>query len=115
MPLCVTLSGMTSAPAGLVNAIAIGALLLLAVNIVASDAVLGARNWLEIGGFSFQPSELVKVAYVYVGAATLEKLFRRRNLFGFIAFSAICVMALALIARASVIYLNARRPVPEPG
>ena len=77
--------------------IAVGALLLLTVNVVASDAVLGARNWLEIGGFSFQPSELVKVAYVYVGASTLEKLFRRRNLFGFIAFSAICVMALALI------------------
>ena len=77
--------------------IAAAALLLLAVNVVASDAVLGARNWLELGGFSFQPSELVKVAYVYVGASTLEKLFRRRNLFGFIAFSAICVVALALI------------------
>ena len=27
------------------------AVLLMAVNIVASDAVLGARNWLEFGGF----------------------------------------------------------------
>ena len=77
--------------------IAAGALLLLAVNVVASDAVLGARNWLEFGGFSFQPSELVKVAFVYVGAATLDILFRRRNLFGFIGFSAVCVVALALI------------------
>lgn len=77
--------------------VAVGALLLLAVNVVASDTVLGARNWLEWGGFSFQPSELVKVAYVYVGAATLDKLYRRRNLFAFIAFSAACVMALAVI------------------
>ena len=77
--------------------IALGAMLLLAVNVVASDAVLGARNWLEFGGFSFQPSEMVKVAYVYVGSSTLEKLFRRRNLFSFIAFSAVCVIALALI------------------
>ncbi len=77
--------------------VALGALLLLGINIVASDVVLGARNWLEFWGFSFQPSELVKVAYVYVGAATLDRLFRRNNLYVFIAFSAICVMALALI------------------
>ena len=77
--------------------VAAGALLLLGVNVVASDVVLGARNWLEFWGFSFQPSELVKVAYVYVGAATLDRLFRRNNLYVFIGFSAICVMALALI------------------
>ncbi len=77
--------------------VALAALLLLGINVVASDVVLGARNWLEFWGFSFQPSELVKVAYVYVGAATLDRLFRRNNLYVFIAFSAICVMALALI------------------
>ena len=77
--------------------VALGALLLLGINVVASDVVLGARNWLEFWGFSFQPSELVKVAYVYVGAATLDRLFRRNNLYVFIGFSAICVMALALI------------------
>ena len=77
--------------------IAIAALALLAVNIVASDAILGARNWLEFGGYSFQPSEIVKVAYVYVGAATMDHLYRRGNLYVFIFFSAICVCALALI------------------
>ena len=77
--------------------VALGALLLLGINVVASDVVLGARNWLEFWGFSFQPSELVKVAYVYVGAATLDRLFRRNNLYIFIGFSAVCVMALALI------------------
>ena len=79
------------------TAVAVGALALLAVNVLASDAVFGARNWLEFGGYSFQPSELVKVAYLYVGASTLERLYRKNNLFVFIAFSAICVIALALI------------------
>lgn len=77
--------------------IAVAALVLLAVNVLASDAVFGARNWLEVGGYSFQPSEIVKVAYIYVGASTLDRLYRKRNLFGFIAFSAVCVCALALI------------------
>ena len=77
--------------------VALSALLLLGINVVASDVVLGAMNWLEFWGFSFQPSEIVKVGYVYVGAATLDRLFRRNNLYVFIGFSAICVMALALI------------------
>lgn len=77
--------------------IAAAALVLLAVNVVASDAVLGARNWLEFGGYSFQPSELIKCAYIYVGASTLDRLYRKRNLFSFILFSAACVIALALI------------------
>ena len=77
-----------------VAALALG---LLAVNVVFSDAVLGARNWLEFAGYSFQPSELVKACYIFVGASTLDRLFSRRNLYGFIGFSAVCVMALALI------------------
>ena len=73
------------------------ALGLLALNVLVSDAVLGARNWLEFGGYSFQPSELVKAAYIYVGASTLDRLFRRGNLYGFIGFSALCVVSMALI------------------
>lgn len=73
------------------------ALALLAVNVATSDAVFGARNWLEFAGYSFQPSEFVKPLYIYVGASTLDKLYRTRNLYGFIGFSAACVVALALI------------------
>ena len=76
---------------------AILALALLALNIFTSDSLNGAKSWLSVGGFSFQPSEFVKVLYLYVGAATLEKLYRRGNLFVFIVFSAVCVGALALI------------------
>lgn len=75
----------------------IAAMGFLFINLLLSESVFGAKNWLYIGGFSMQPSELVKVLYIYAGAATLERLFARRNLFMFIAFSAICVIALALM------------------
>lgn len=77
--------------------VAMLALALLALNIFTSDATNGAKSWLEFGGYSFQPSEIVKALYIYTGAATLEKLYKRKNLYAFIAFSAACVMALALI------------------
>ena len=70
---------------------------LLAVNIVFGSEMFGAKNWLSIGGFSFQPSELVKIVYIYAGAATMDRLYRGKNLFVYIAFSAVCVGALALM------------------
>ena len=77
--------------------VAIAALGALALNLVLSESVFGAKNWLSIAGFSIQPSEFVKIAYIYAGAATLDRLFMNRNIFLFIAFSAICVGALALM------------------
>ncbi len=77
-----------------VAALALG---LLGINVAAGTVSYGAANWLTIGGYSFQPSELVKVAYVFCGAATLENLYHRRNLILFIGFSAVCVGALAVI------------------
>ena len=77
--------------------VAAAALLFLALNVAAGDTSYGASNWLSFGGFSLQPSEFVKVAYIYTGAATLDRLFRSKNLFLFIAFSALCVGALAIM------------------
>ena len=73
------------------------ALALLGVNLVLAQEMFGARNWITIAGFSFQPSEFVKIAYIYTGAATLERLFIKRNLLLYILFSAACVGALALM------------------
>ena len=78
--------------------IAAAGLILLAVNMVLSEAVFGAKNWLTLFGFSFQPSEFVKIAYVFAGAVTLDRLFNRANLILFIGFAAACVIALALMS-----------------
>jgi hypothetical protein len=78
--------------------IAVAGLLLLGATLVLSKTVLGAKNWIEIaGGISVQPSEFVKLAFVCAGAATLDRLFAKRNLVLFVAFSGACVMALALM------------------
>ena len=76
---------------------ALAAMGLLAVTVVLGEVRGGSGSWLNFGGFTVQPSELVKVLYIYTGAATLDRLFARRNLFVFIVFSAICVCALALM------------------
>ncbi len=73
------------------------ALVFLAINLALSVEVFGARNWLTVGGITLQPTELVKVAYVYAGAATLDRLFRKRNLLLYMAFSASIVGAAALM------------------
>ena len=77
---------------------AVGAVLLLAAVLVLGSEQYGAKNWIFIGSMSIQPSEFVKVAYIYVGAATLDRLFSTKNLIVFIGFSAVCVMALALMS-----------------
>ncbi|NLW66143.1 MAG: FtsW/RodA/SpoVE family cell cycle protein, partial [Clostridiales bacterium] len=73
------------------------ALLLLAFNVILGTEFFGAKNWISIGGFTFQPSEFVKIAFIYAGAETMDRLYRNRNLLMFIGFSAVCVGALALI------------------
>ena len=75
----------------------LASLALLAVNLLFGRSTNGATNWINIGSFSLQPSEFVKIAYIYVGAAGLDRLFSRRYLFGFILFSVACVGALALM------------------
>ena len=72
-------------------------LLLLAINVVFARTVYGARNWLQIAGVSFQPSEFVKIAFLFAGAATLDRLLVKRNLLTFIGFAAVCVIAIAFI------------------
>lgn len=76
---------------------AIAAASLLAINLLFGTEYFGAKNWISIGGFSFQPSEFVKIIYVYAGAATMDRLFKKRNLILYIGFSAACVGALALM------------------
>lgn len=77
--------------------ISVVAILLFIVNLIFAKEVYGARNWIRIGNFSFQPSELIKIAYVFVGASTLEELQTTKNLTWFIVFSSICIGSLFLM------------------
>ena len=70
---------------------------LLLLNLIIGTAKNGAQNWIEIGGFSIQPSELVKIVFIYVGAATLDELQQKKNLTIFMGFSVFCLGCLAIM------------------
>ena len=64
---------------------------LFAFNLLFAKEVNGSRNWVNMFGFSFQPSELIKIAFVFVGASTLDELQTTKNLTWFILFSSVCI------------------------
>ncbi len=64
----------------------------------AGSAINGAYNWLVIGGkLSVQPSEFVKIAFIFVGAASLDKLLTSKNIYLYIAFAIGCIGVLFLM------------------
>lgn len=69
----------------------------LALNLVLAQEYNGAKNWVQIGSFSFQPSEFVKIAFIFVGAATLDKLQTTKSVFKYLVFAAGCIGALFLM------------------
>ncbi|MEF9922586.1 MAG: FtsW/RodA/SpoVE family cell cycle protein [Anaerovoracaceae bacterium] len=73
------------------------AVALLLFNLVFGTLKYGAANWVVIGGVSFQPSELVKLAFIWIGAASLDELFQKKNLTVFMIFSGFCFCCLALM------------------
>ncbi len=77
--------------------VAFFALALLAVNLVFGKVKNGSQNWIMIGGYSIQPSEFVKVAFIFLGASTLKGIQTTKNLTWFILFSAACMGALFLM------------------
>ena len=70
---------------------------LLLVNLAFGTMKYGAVNWVSIGGMTFQPSELVKLAFVCIGAGTLEELYEKKNTYMYAAFSLFCLGCLALM------------------
>ena len=71
---------------------------LLAVNLVFGREAYGAKNWIDLGAFSFQPSELVKICFLYVGASTMDRIVSKRNIITFIVYSVIVCGFLALMS-----------------
>jgi len=70
---------------------------LLVFTLIFAKNINGAYNWISIGGVSLQPSELVKVAFIFVGAATPEKLQSKRSLTQYVIFATICIAMLFLM------------------
>ena len=79
------------------NYVYAAAVLLLLFNLAFSVTKFGASNWVSIGGFSLQPSEIIKIAFVGLGAATMNELFRRMNSLIFTVFSVFCFGCLAIM------------------
>ena len=74
------------------------AMVLLGITLVIGNIKYGAANWISIGGISFQPSEVAKICYIFAGSATLERLFRKRNLGLFILLTGFSIGCLALMS-----------------
>ena len=69
----------------------------LIITLLFGKEYYGAKNWLVIGGYTIQPSELSKVCFVYAGASTMDRLMNKRNLILFIAYSVLICGCLALM------------------
>ena len=69
---------------------------MLVITLLIGSSEGGAKAWIRLGGMSLQPSELAKICYIFAGAATLDRLFNKRNLWMFIGLTAICGACLAL-------------------
>ena len=76
---------------------AIGGIGFLVITLLFGEVYNGAKNWLIIGGMSFQPSELSKVCFVFVGASTMDRIINKRNLIMFIVYSVIICGCLAVM------------------
>ena len=70
-------------------------LLLLAVEL-GGRAAMGAQRWISFGGFNFQPSELSKVAVIFLTARILSSSRNRDFLRGFV-FPLVLILLNALI------------------
>ena len=76
---------------------AIGGIAMLVITLLFGKEYHGAKNWVIIGGMSFQPSELSKVCFVYVGASAMDRIVNKRNLILFIVYTVIICACLALM------------------
>lgn len=72
------------------------AFVLMVLIIAVGQTRNGAKNWISLGGMTFQPMELVKIAFVFAGTATLDKLLTTKNLTSYIIFSGACIGTLAI-------------------
>ncbi len=88
----------TTRTANLRFPMALASIAVLMFTLVFASYTHGAKNWITIGSFSIQPSEFVKLAFIYVGAAPLDKLQSSKSLTAYVFFSVGCVGLLGLMS-----------------
>ena len=74
----------------------VGSVVILLVAIVFGKESGGAKNWINIGGVSVQPSELVKIVLVILLASYFANRHTFRGVMPVLAFSAICMCLLVV-------------------
>ena len=61
------------------------------MNLLLGSTQYGSRNWIHIGPVSVQPSEFIKIAFVFVGTSTLDRLQTKKNITEFLVFTGACI------------------------
>ncbi len=78
------------------NFFIVAGILMLGLTLVLATTQLGARNWVQIGPFRFQPSEFVKVLFLIVTAYYLSARQRKRDMWPYFLFTIACVGMLVM-------------------
>lgn len=74
----------------------VGGIALLGCTLLFARSIGGARNWLNIGILSFQPSEFAKILFIIVTAYFLSTRKKMRDLWIFVVYTAASVGLLVL-------------------
>ncbi len=79
--------------------VAVASIAALVFTLIFAKEINGARNWIILGNglLSIQTSELIKIAFIFVGAATLENLQSTKLLTKYIIFAVACIGILFLM------------------
>ena len=88
---------------------AVFGIVLLLANLVLGARINGSKNWIYIGSFSFQPSELVKVCFVLAGASTMDMIVTRKNLLLFVLYTLFiggCLVVLNDFGTAAIFFIG---------
>ena len=84
-------------------------ILLFLANLVLGRSINGSRNWIYLGGFSFQPSELVKICFILAGASTMDRIVTKRNMLLFVLYTAFiggCLVILNDFGAAAIFFVG---------
>ena len=89
-----------------IKIVAVGALGLIALPLAVGTEINGATNWVQVGGVSLQPSEIVKLALLLV----LSYSMSRRQFWPWLIFGGLCLGVLMLqkdLGTALIYYITA--------